>query len=63
MKVVPLAVRLPLTEVAEEANVTWSPLEKVTLPASLSVDTTVTGTFGPTAIVPPAATVKPLGNS
>ena len=41
MKLVPLAVRLPLTEIAEEYNVTWSPLVKVTVPASLSVDTTV----------------------
>ena len=26
MKLVPLAVRLPLTELGEESNVTWSPL-------------------------------------
>jgi hypothetical protein len=35
--------RLPLTELAELINVTWSPLAKVTFPASVSVDTTVTG--------------------
>ena len=63
MKLVPLAVRLPLTVLAEEAKVTWSPLAKVTFPASLSVDTTVIGTFAPTVIIPPAPTVKPLGNS
>ena len=63
MKLVPLAVRLPLTEIAVLYTVTWSPLEKVTAPASLSVDSTRTGTFAPTAIVPPAATVKPLANT
>ena len=34
MKLVPVAVRLPLTELPEVPNVTWSPLAKVTFPAS-----------------------------
>ncbi len=65
MKSVPLAVRPPLTEIAVKVNVTWSPLEKVTAPASLSVDSEFakTVTFGPTAIVAPAATVKAEANT
>ena len=43
----------------------WSPLVKVTVPASVSVesDNWTGGTLAPTVIFPPAATVKLLGNS
>jgi hypothetical protein len=56
-KLVPLAVRLPLTELAEESNVTWSPLVKVTVPASLSVDSTTTLAPVPTLSAPAAPTL------
>ena len=63
VKVVPLAVRVPVTTSPKQANVTVSPLEKLTVPVSVSADGHRIGTLVATAIVPPTATVKPFGNS
>jgi hypothetical protein len=57
MKVVPLAVRLPLTEVVAPYNVTWSPVVKFTLPASESAVDSTTLAPVPALSVPAAPTV------
>ncbi len=57
MKLVPLAVRLPLTEVAASDKFTRSPLAKVTFPASTSGDSTKTLAPAPTFKAAPDSTV------
>src|SRR4051812_38156534 len=69
-KVVPAAVSVPATAIAEplpndEPKVSVSPAEKLAAPLTVTVwlPPTVTGTLTPTARVAPSATVNPPGKT